>query len=283
MTLAQGIDVSKWQATTPALAGLSFLIARASIGTTVDPMYATHIANARKAGLVVGAYHYNWTGDPRVQARYFLTMAGDVDLYAIDVEGATRFSDDAARAFIDECHLAGKRCGLYASLSGYPDVGQDWRWIAYWSSTDKAPTLPWDFWQYGGTGVDRDAFRGTEAELRAWIGEDMIDPVRHLPLATATIAPGGTVYADPDRKATLIASWSGGAGVGLYARPANPTATPVPLVPIRITTAGVLRVGWVGWDKVKLTDTSAADKLAGARAEWDRQSGGAKVTLLPRP
>ena len=58
MTL-NGIDVSRWQGTTPSLAGLAFLFAKASQGTTKDPMYDTHIANARKAGLVVGAYCFN--------------------------------------------------------------------------------------------------------------------------------------------------------------------------------------------------------------------------------
>lgn len=151
-TRPRGIDVSKWQTTTPSLADKAFLIARASIGTTPDDRYAQHIAAARAAGIITGAYHFNWnTGaSPAEQARYFLARAGEVDLYALDVEGAHGFSHEQTATFIDEIHAHGKTIGLYHSRSGYFDAGQDWRWIAYWPADhDTAPSIPWDIWQYG--------------------------------------------------------------------------------------------------------------------------------------
>jgi len=108
MTNAKGIDVSSWQAETPPLAGLSFLIARASIGTGKDARYAHHIANAKAAGLVTGGYHFNDNGvSSTTQADIFLEAAGDVDLYFVDVEGNQAFSQNQTKAFIDRCHAKG--------------------------------------------------------------------------------------------------------------------------------------------------------------------------------
>lgn len=92
--------------------------------------------------------------------------------------------------------------------------------------------------------------------------EDEMDPARIIPVATCTVTGPLTVYADPDRKTTLIASWAGATSVGLYGKPANPATVPAPLVPIRINLAGApaldLRVGWVGWDRVTVTSDCTA-------------------------
>ena len=166
MTDVLGIDVSKWQTKTPKLAGLSMLFARASIGTATDQGYKQHIQNARKAGLVTGAYHFNWDTLPIAdQVNAFLKSAGKVDFYFIDVEGKHAFSRAQTEAFIEGMHNAGKRCGLYHSASGYFDAGQDYDWVAKWSATP--PVQHWDFWQYRGDPLDLDRFNGTLAQLRA--------------------------------------------------------------------------------------------------------------------
>ena len=159
----KGIDVSKWQAVTPDLAGLDFLIARASVGLSSDGLYQEHIANARAAGLVVGAYHFAYTGNIAAQAATFLRAAGNVDYYFIDVEGKSAPTHDETAAFIDAMHTADKTCGLYHSDSGYFDAGQDYDWVANWT---RQPTRHWDFWQYRGSPLDLDYFNGTVAELR---------------------------------------------------------------------------------------------------------------------
>ena len=171
-----GIDVSKWQTSLPDLDTVEFLFARASIGTTTDTMYKTHIAEAEAAGIVTGAYHFNWdTISVASQVTTFIQAAGNVDLYAVDVEGANAFSEAQTREFIRLMHEAGLKCGLYHSASGFFDAGQDFDWVAKWSTT---PPAKWDFWQYtsdgklpGYTGrLDFDRFNGTLAELHALAG-----------------------------------------------------------------------------------------------------------------
>lgn len=165
---ATGIDVSVYQSTTPPLAGLSFLFARASIALSADTMYAKHIAKARAAGLVTGAYHFgNDSFDPATQAAVFLKAAGDVDFYFLDVEGRRAMSYPQIRAFFAAVRKAGKQIGLYGSESGFPQLGQDFSWVANWSST---PSIPWDFHQYRGSPLDLDRFNGTDAQLRALAG-----------------------------------------------------------------------------------------------------------------
>lgn len=216
MSNARGIDISVWQGTTPSLRGKAFAIARSSIGLQTDRYYAMHMANIKAAGVVSGAYHFNWdTIDPREQARYFIKAAGNVDLYAIDVEGANAFNLAQTKAFIDECHKLGKKCGLYHSASGYMEAGQDWDWIAKWSSNP--PSHSWDFWQYGSdhdynSTIDGDVFHGTEAQLRAWVkgdsaGDDTVDSFKVPKVPTiGDLAKGKVLYTsdaldanDPDR------------------------------------------------------------------------------------
>ena len=161
----KGIDVSKWQASTPSLAGLSFLFARASIGTVRDEMYATHIRNARRAGLLVGAYHFNHGPlSIRSQVDTFLDAAGDVDFYALDVEGRDAFTRAQTEDFIKRVQATGRKCGLYMSESQFYDAGQDFHWVANWT---REPSRSYHFWQWQGSPLDRNTFNGTIAELRA--------------------------------------------------------------------------------------------------------------------
>jgi lysozyme len=169
----RGVDVSHHQASTPSLVGFDFLIARASIGTTTDRMYATHIKNARAKGLVVGAYHFNWSTLPvAAQVKTFLDKAGDVDLYFLDVEyagnGVNAFSRAQATDFIQRVRATGRKCGLYMSESAfYANVPNDYRWVANWS---QPPSMGWTFWQYQGSPLDKNRFNGSLEELRAFAG-----------------------------------------------------------------------------------------------------------------
>jgi hypothetical protein len=212
VTNAKGIDVSSYQAETPPLAGLSFLIARASIGTGKDSRYAHHIANAKAAGLVTGAYHFGYNGVSQdTQADIFVEAAGNVDLLFLDVEGPSAPSQNQTRAFIDRVHRHGRACGLYHSLSGYFTVNQDYDWVAKWSTT--APNIPWDFWQYRGSPLDLDQFHGTDAALRKFVG---IPPAPPSDVETGMIIPqvlghcvavvDARIYPAPDTSAVPIAS-----------------------------------------------------------------------------
>jgi lysozyme len=163
-----GIDVSRHQSTTPALGGLSFAFARATYGSYGDSKYAVHSAAFRAAGIVAGAYHFGRsTPSPELQVAAFLKAAGGADLLALDLEsdgGNVPMSAAQARAFIAAVHAAGRKIGLYHSRSGFPSLGQDWNWVAKWGSA--APTgIPWAFWQWQGSPLDRNRFNGTLADL----------------------------------------------------------------------------------------------------------------------
>jgi glycosyl hydrolase family 25 len=209
-----GIDVSRYQTTSSydlTDTAIKFVIARASIGKQADQTFNSHIYQARKYKKLTGAYHFNWSPLPvRDQVEAFIASAGNVDMYALDVEGnwnadhtiyTPPFTKTQAAAFIKIFHeLTGKRIGLYMSLSGfYTDVGQDWNWVAYWSSNE--PPIHWDIWQFGAyKGEDGNRFDGTVSELKTLVsGEDM----------SAAINGGGRVLAS-DFVCQL------GAGVQLY-------------------------------------------------------------------
>ena len=286
----KGIDVSKWQATTPDLTGLSFLIARASVGTASDTRYQMHTANARNAGLLVGAYHFAYSGTIANQAAVFLAAAGDVDLYFIDVEGDQAPTQAETAAFIDACHKAGKPCGLYHSASGYFQAGQDYDWVAKWSPTP--PARHWDFWQYRGSPLDLDRYVGTLAELRA-LAHPM-GPDTGVAMQSFTLLPGPagtlTVKPGPDYAYLRLAD-------GTLHKVPNGLGVKHPAYPVRLLkplpggAPGADRsTGYLIGDEaafVLASDvlfTPDPDATAGARAEWDRQASGATVTLLgPRP
>lgn len=208
MTL-EGIDVSTWQVTTPSLAGLDFAFARATYGTTPDARYGMHAAAFRAAGLVTGAYHFGRSGQyvsVPAQIGAFLDAARDAELLALDLEAdhdasgrvLKPMSDEEAARFIAGVRAAGRRCGLYHSRSGYPiALASDFRWIAEWDATP--PNIAWDFWQYAGSGVDRDRYSGSRAALWALAGRK---PMRTF---TITGASGtATVKADSPHSAPTL-------------------------------------------------------------------------------
>lgn len=187
MSRAAGIDVSHWQTTTPDLAGLDFLIARVAYGTFLDAKYPMHRDNARRAGLVVGCYTFGRNQDGGSQADVMLRNSGDVELFVLDLEsdgGNPRMTDDQAREFIRHIQADGKYCGLYHSRSGFPSLGQDWNWVASWTTT--APTVPWSIWQWQGSPLDRNWFNGTREQLFEFAGL--------VPPESGTVPPpGGTL------------------------------------------------------------------------------------------
>lgn len=188
----EGIDVSTYQATTPSLTGRQFVFARASIGKYLDDRYAMHARNVRAAGKVLGAYHY--VRDEIAasdQVATFLSAAVGADLLALDLEGADggAAGRTVARTMIDRLHALGRQVGLYHSESGYPELGQDWRWVAHWGVA--APGIPWQFHQYRGSPLDLDRFHGDLAQLQAFVAGNK---------------PGGTmaIYQRDERKGTAV-------------------------------------------------------------------------------
>jgi Glycosyl hydrolases family 25 len=171
----EGIDISAHQMYTPSLAGRDFVICRATWGNSPDSAYQHHASAVRKAGRVLGAYAYGLAAEyasVASQVAAFFRRANDVppDLFALDVEKPrhmTQMSKGEAREFVYRVHQAGHRIGLYRSDSAFYDVGQDWNWVANWSTT---PSHRWDIHQYRGDPLDLDRYHGTRAELRAFAG-----------------------------------------------------------------------------------------------------------------
>jgi hypothetical protein len=207
MTL-YGIDVSAFQTTTPPLDGLSFAFARAGFGSGNPPdgMYAEHAHNIRAAGLALGSYWFWYYGQDNASAvAQFLSVAGAADMLALDLEGINHGTSEAlaeAKDFISRVHAEGRKIGLYGSASGFPDVGQDWNWIAQWSGT--APSLPWTFWQYTDTyqgassGGDSDKFNGDAAALTAFVADqgDTVVVITKVPASgTFKVTAGKTAHA----------------------------------------------------------------------------------------
>lgn len=95
--------------------------------------------------------------------------------------------------------------------------------------------------------------------------DDMPDPTRFWPLATADVAPGGDVYDDPDRNHKHISGWAGGTGIFIAGGPdrADEAGGLGALCPILMDDASGapedLHWRYVGWDKI----SNVAVKLPG--------------------
>lgn len=171
-----GIDISVWQSPSSDgsnMDGCEFVGIRACYGTSPDGSYAAHEANARAHGAVVIAYCFGRFGNGPSQADALLATAPHADLYALDLEadaGNPAMTGAQAAAFLAHAKAStGKRVGLYHSESGFPTgLGQEFNWVAKWGSTP--PSIPWAFWQWQGSPLDRDYYNGTLDSLRALAG-----------------------------------------------------------------------------------------------------------------
>lgn len=163
--------------------GVQFVICKASQGVhNIDPMYQTYRAQAKAAGLLMGAYmFFDPAADPIQQARHFVNAAtpakGDL-VPALDVETLGPNVGENAHACAQEIkRLTGYWPILYSGDSFYQDnlkahFTECPLWIARYGHV---PVTPCEFWQYTdgarepGTGhpLDGDYYFGTLADLIA--------------------------------------------------------------------------------------------------------------------
>jgi GH25 family lysozyme M1 (1,4-beta-N-acetylmuramidase) len=203
-TLTEGIDVSHWQGTIDwtkvRAAGKKFVFIKASENTSfVDSKYATNRANAKAAGLLVGAYHFAQPGtganDAVAEADHFVNTArirsGDL-IPILDLEVTNGMGTTAlqawTRSFLTRVYdRTGVRAGIYVSpsfwsgnmgnSSWFAANGYKVLWVAHWT-TASGPSVPagnwgghgWTFWQYTSSGtvagisgrVDLNRYKGTD-------------------------------------------------------------------------------------------------------------------------
>lgn len=177
MPKVHGADVSHHQGgldlPQAKTAGLKFLYHKVTEGDTfVDPEYKQRRANARKAGLPFGAYHFaraeylKGKPDAKAEARRFIKLAdpkpGDL-VPALDLETAEGLTQGQlktwARIFADEVEeLIGVRPVLYSPWElGLGLV----RWVPRYNDSSTPPVIPWDIWQFSNGDLGKpDSFPG---------------------------------------------------------------------------------------------------------------------------
>lgn len=183
---AQGIDISSNQEvyTAAELRGHSFAFFRATLGTTeTDRNFAANWANAKTAGICRGAYHEltNLSAVGTQSAHFISTVrargAEPGDMLAVVASDYSGITGAEVREFADKARAAFPRCPVlvYSDLAVLPRLGDCTGyplWVAWYSRTAPRSVEPWGtwhFWQWTGTGLDRDAFNGTAAGLRSWL------------------------------------------------------------------------------------------------------------------
>lgn len=129
-----GIDLSHWNTLTDAdavrRAGITYAWCKATEGVGyVDRTLRSKVKALQAAGIVVGAYHFARSGDPRDQADHFrATVAGlglldagallpMLDMESDDARGG---ADDFVRIWFD--HLRVERAEVYANLDWWRNV-----------------------------------------------------------------------------------------------------------------------------------------------------------------
>ena len=194
----RGMDASMYQPLpidwdAVARSGIQFVILKATEGTSyIDPSFADHWAGAKKAGLLVSAYHMFWGNlSASAQAEHFLSTMGDrVADFPLSLDVELNKGVGNIGAGVEEMLLAleagdGRKPVVYTaqsiwgSLVGWAPGWKDyWLWVADYDAASPAIPAGWDsytFWQHSSTGsvsgisgnVDLNVFIGDRAALAA--------------------------------------------------------------------------------------------------------------------
>lgn len=159
-----GVDISHHQDGTinyaaAKQAGVKWLYHKATEGATYrDPNYTKRRAEAAKAGLPFGAYHFAraGVGDAEQEARAFLSYArpkpGDLrpalDLETTEGLSLTRLRTWAFAFAVEVVRQTGVAPIIYTPF----DLGEDTKgcliWRPRYNDSNTPPALPWDIWQF---------------------------------------------------------------------------------------------------------------------------------------
>jgi hypothetical protein len=157
-----------------------------------------HVANFRKAGIVVGAYHFGVGAKQAsipAQVAAFAKASTGADVLILDLERNSRvrrtvdgklvwvqlptMTRTEGREFIRRLRAAvpakptllAAPILLYSSRGTWPgELGQDANWVADYTGDPNrpgvSPRIPWAFWQWTSTPWDKNRFNGDLAALR---------------------------------------------------------------------------------------------------------------------
>lgn len=196
-------DVSKWQGTVnweKAAKELSFVILRASCGSSMDSRFLENVEGCRKNKIPFGVYHYVMAGTAQAARDEAVHFVHSVDkalippeFYIADIEYEAqneKTTEEVCVAFLETLRTLGcRKIGLYINRR-YKWAGKaismcDIMWIPHWGKNDGnipedkfKPEYPHDLWQYTSKGhvdgingnVDLSVLTGTKP-MEYFIGE----------------------------------------------------------------------------------------------------------------
>lgn len=190
-------DVSSFQGQTQLPTDCSAIVAKATEGTYYrDSEYGWFKQQAANRNLPFSGYHFLIQGeDPAAQAAFYRSFAGNTPcMLDVETEGSSLPTVDQVLKFIEALHgLGGHVWGVYmprwywsqvggnlglletagavlisSNYTSYSDNGPGWQ--PYGGAT---PTM----WQFTSSPLDKNAFKGTPAELASIINGDNMNPV----------------------------------------------------------------------------------------------------------
>ncbi|MFE7413148.1 GH25 family lysozyme [Streptomyces laurentii] len=207
MSMTRGIDLSSYQGTQDFAKhrrdGVSFVFVKATEGKrSRDSRYPAHMAAARRAGLLVGAYHFGWPNQSaRAEAdNYIGAVQRDADavdgfVHWLDLEPYSDRRNYNGRSAAEirawaaewvqrvQAAFPGQRVGVYAGAGehsaghvpagvplwfpAYPRAGMSYA-DAERTARKTAGGRAVDFWQFSGSPLDRSVAYRSAADLRAW-------------------------------------------------------------------------------------------------------------------
>lgn len=172
-----GIDISVWNGAVDMAkvkaSGKDFVFIRSGYGNTaaypsqIDKRFSENVRNAKAAGLAWGVYHYAYAttiAGMQAEARAFVAQLNGVKpiphLCLLDIEESAQTKLDAVqgraliKAFMDVLESAGYYGAIYTFDSYAQKLGSDFckRYVRWIANISRAPSAPYDGWQYSWTG-----------------------------------------------------------------------------------------------------------------------------------
>lgn len=228
-TLVKGIDISHWNTVSDWQAlvaqGIKFVYIKASEGNGyVDPNCVANYENAKKAGLLVGFYHFarfSSASDALAEADHFFNVVGKLDNdlpHALDLEtddaGLSKADlTDYAVKWLNAVHAKTKDAVLVYTYPYFTktqiekELGEFPLWYANYSGND-ADGVIWQDWQVHQT-TSKGSLKGVAGNVdldEMYLEIKKPAPVKTLPkLVNYTVKRGDTLSELASKYHTTVA------------------------------------------------------------------------------